>query len=404
MLLLAFVLLISTSAVAGDWPQVLGPNRDGVSEETIEPWPGEPTIRWRVGCGAGYAGVAVRGQNVLLWHRVAGDEVLDCLSTVDGQRRWRATFPASYRGGVDADRGPRCVPVVANDTVIVCGASGDLHAVSLTDGSTMWSRELRADYDADEGYFGAGSTPIVVGDVVITTVGGRTGAGLVAVSKSDGKTRWTCANEAAAYASPVTITIEGVVRVIAVLGLQTVMVDPQTGEIISQFDFGRRGPTVNAATPLVDGTNVFVTASYGIGCRMIDMASDPPKDLWDTNDVISSQYATPVRVGDWLFAISGREDMGDAELKCVRWADGAVAWTQSPFGTAHLIATGNRVLAQTTKGRLILFAATEKRYEALATADLPPGTYKSLPAIADGVLFCRRTMSATEGEILAIEP
>jgi len=119
--------------------------------------------------------------------------------------------------------------------------------------------------------------------------------------------------------------------------------------------------------------------------------------------VVSSQYATPICIGDWVYSIDGREDMGDANLVCVRWADGKVAWSRPDFGTAHLIAIDDRVLAQATDGRLELFAADSKEFRKLAVADLPAGTYRSLPALSGGLLYCRRTVSATEGELIALE-
>jgi outer membrane protein assembly factor BamB len=403
-LMLMFVPCVSRFAVAGDWPQVLGPTRDGqASGETLPNWSEPPAIRWRVPCGAGYAGVAVVGERVFLWHRENNEERLDCLSSVDGHRLWRAAFPATYRGGVDADLGPRCVPVVAGDQVYVYGAAGDLHAVSLASGTSVWTRELRSDYEAEDGYFGAGSTPIVVGDMVIATVGGRSGTGVVAVNARDGKTRWTAVDENAAYASPITIQIDKQSYVIAVLGLTTVMLEPATGNVIRKFDFGRRGPTVNAATPLAKGSRLFMTASYGIGCRMLDMATNPPADLWKENDVISSQYSTPVLVGDSLIAINGREDMGEASLLRADWNDGTVVWQKPSFGTAHLIAAGDRVLAQATDGRLELIDGKSDAFQALGTFSLPEGSYRSLPALAGGTLYCRRTMSSNAGEVLALD-
>jgi outer membrane protein assembly factor BamB len=401
---LILFLLGCGDVVAGDWPQILGPNRDGQAiDERIEPWTEPPKVRWRVTCGAGYSGVAVSGGKVLLWHRTDGKEVLDCLAVKDGSRIWRASFPAIYRGGVDADLGPRSVPVVEGDRVFVYGAAGDLHAVSIANGETIWSRQLRTDYQAEDGYFGAGSTPIVVGSLVITPVGGKKGNGLVAVNSEDGKTVWTAVDEAAAYASPVRIEWDGQPRVAAVMGLRTVVVDPVTGAVLRQFDFGRRGPTVNAATPLVDGTQLFVTASYGIGCRMVDLAADPPKDVWKSLDVISSQYSTPVRVGESIYSIDGREDVGDAALICVRWDDGKVAWRKPGYGTAHLIAAGDHILAQSTAGRLQMFVADESSFRPIAEAKLPEGSYRSLPALADGVIYCRRTVSASSGELIALE-
>lgn len=405
-LLIAMVMAIGAVSftVAGDWPQVLGVNRDGRAvDETITAWTAQPKVRWRVKCGAGYSGVAVASERVFVWHREDDAELLDCLAVADGQRLWRAEFPAVYRGGVDADRGPRAVPLVTADQVFVYGAAGDLHAISVSDGATQWSRQLRSDYDAEDGYFGAGGSPLLVANRLIVPVGGEKNAGLVAVDIHDGKTLWTAVNQEAAYASPVKIEIAGQTRVIAVMRLNTVMIDPANGKLVSEFEFGKRGPTVNAATPLVDGERLFVTAAYGVGSRMFDMSVNPPRDLWQSREVISSQYATPVRDHDYLYAITGREDYGTGELLCTRWSDGDVTWTEPGFGTAHLIGVGDRVLAQTVKGRLVLFAAEPKEFRILAETALPAGVYRSLPAYSNGTLFCRRTISATEGEVLAID-
>src|SRR5437764_755938 len=54
--------LFSRPAQADDWPQWLGPRRDGVWRETgiLERFPaGGPVVLWRTPIGAGYAGPAV---------------------------------------------------------------------------------------------------------------------------------------------------------------------------------------------------------------------------------------------------------------------------------------------------------------------------------------------------------
>lgn len=401
---LASDLRFAGPVMAGDWPQILGPQRNGQAVgENLSAWKGQPAIRWRASCGAGYAGVAVAQDKVFLWYRQNDQERLDCLSTRDGRRLWQAQLPAVYRGGVDADRGPRCVPLVAGDQVFVYGAAGDLSAVAVADGKTQWTRQLRTEYDADDGYFGAGSSPIVVGNTLIVAVGGSESAGLVGVNTSNGKTRWTAVDQEAAYASPAVMEIEGQTRVIAVLRMKTVMIEPQTGKVLSEFDFGQRGPTVNAASPLVQGEKLFVTASYGVGCRMLDMSVNPPRDLWDQRDVISSQYVTPVRIDQSLYAITGREDFGNGELLCARWSDGQVAWRRPGFGTAHLIAVGDHVLAQHVSGQVELIAADAKQFRSLVKTELPEGVYRAMPALSDGTLYCRRTISPTSGELIAVE-
>lgn len=412
-------LVFGQFAFGGDWPQVLGPNRDGHAQgETVVPWQGELQVRWRASCGAGYAGVAVADGRVFLWHRDDDREVLDCLKSSDGSRLWRQTFDAYYRGGVDPDTGPRCVPVVSGGKVIVHGAGGDLHAVAVADGTALWSRSLRGDYDADDGYFGAGSTPLVIpegaekvgelakkdgGGIVVVEVGGKSGAGIIALNLVDGKTLWKATESEAAYASPVLLTIAGKSVVAALMRFSLVVVDPKSGEIQTEVPFGRRGPTVNAATPIVEGEQILLTASYGIGCKKYRLGIGASESLWSDDAVISSQYVTPVKIDDNLFAVTGREDMGTPALCCVDWKNGQQQWIKTDYGTAHLVAIGHYLLVQNVDGRVDLIAATADACRVLATSPLPAGTYRSLPAIANGLLFARRSQSPRAGELLAIE-
>src|SRR5262249_34785298 len=155
-----------TSASGGDWPQILGPNRNGHAENERLPdsWPSTgPKVVWRYPLGSGYAGAAVLGDRVVVFHRISNNERVECMSAASGKSSWKTDFPTTYRGGIDPDTGPRCVALIAGTNVYVFGAAGDLHAVKIDSGDKLWSRSLYADYNGDEGYFGAGSTPILVG-------------------------------------------------------------------------------------------------------------------------------------------------------------------------------------------------------------------------------------------------
>src|SRR5436309_12144609 len=65
-------------ARADDWPQWLGPKRDGVWREKgiLDKFPpGGPKVRWRVGVGAGYSGPAVAGGRVFVTDHLLADGV-----------------------------------------------------------------------------------------------------------------------------------------------------------------------------------------------------------------------------------------------------------------------------------------------------------------------------------------
>ena len=56
-LCLALLLCSASLSVAGDWPQWLGPNRDGTSPEKIAPWKGDLKVLWRGEVGEGHCAV-----------------------------------------------------------------------------------------------------------------------------------------------------------------------------------------------------------------------------------------------------------------------------------------------------------------------------------------------------------
>src|SRR5207244_299172 len=156
-------------------------------------------------------------------------EVVEALEASGGKPIWKESFPTNYSSGISDDNGPRCVPVIHQGNVYLFGAGGNLHSVSLKDGSKRWSREAYREFGAPEGYFGAGSTPIVEKEKLLVNVGGKAGSGLVAFSLKDGKTVWQSTDELASYSSPVAVTLEGVRHVIFVTRLNVVSVDPENG-------------------------------------------------------------------------------------------------------------------------------------------------------------------------------
>jgi outer membrane protein assembly factor BamB len=121
-------------------------------------------------------------------------------------------------------------------------------------------------------------------------------------------------------------------------------------------------------------------------------------EVWANDTSLSSQYDTPVKVGDHLFGLHGRQDQGSANLVCVEWKTGAVKWTRKTFGVAHLIAVDGGVLALTEGGELVRFAATEKEYQEVGRAKVLDGLTRAAPALADGRLYLRndRTLACVK--------
>lgn len=391
--ILCLTLGTAPSAVAGDWPQILGPNRNGIAQgETIaHNWGAAgPRRVWQYDLGSGLAGPAVVDGKLIIFHRVGNEDVAEALDARSGTPLWKVTFPTRYVSTISTDNGPRCVPTVHAGHVYLIGGGGQLHCVKLADGAKVWSRDCARDFNAPDGYFGFGSSPIVAADRLLVNVGGGSAeAGIVAFDLKTGRTLWQATGELASYSSPVTARIADKDQVVFVTRYQTLGIDPASGRVWWKLPFGQRGPTVNAANPLVLGDHLFLTASYGIGAVYARLGQNEPQEVWSSDNVLSSQYTTPIYRDGYLYGIDGRHDVGIASLRCIDPKTGKVVWNQDGFGKASLLLAGDKLLVQTTGGELRVVAASPEGYRLLASATVcGEGTF-ALAALSDGYYYVR---------------
>ena len=391
---LSFFAFSTSTLLAGDWPQILGPNRDGraaADEKLADSWPKDgPTVLWQRQVGGGFSGLAVAGNTAVLFHRVDDDEVVEALDTLTGKPKWQDGSPTKFSSGFSDDQGPRCVPVIQGDRVFVFGAQGTLRCLDLKSGKQIWKRDTHTEFKAPEGYFGAGSTPIAIGDKLLVNVGaGRSGAGVVAFEMATGKDVWKAVADDASYSSPVLATVDGNKHAIFVTRLKTVSLDPDSGKVRFEFPFGKRGPTVNGASPIVLDGNLFVSAHYGVGAVFAKIGPTSADEKWNSDDLISSQYMTPLVHEGLLFGIHGQERVEDSELRCLDPRSQKVLWSKPSFGFGTLIAADGKMLMQTTDGELILWKPDSRSYQELARARVFRSTTRALPALSNGRLFVR---------------
>ena len=403
MILVTYPAIMPAHVEAGDWPQILGPNRNGVAveERIASAWPssGLKTL-WQRDVGSGFAGVAVSKGTAILFHRVGDQEAVEAVAATTGKLVWKSAFAASYVPTFSEDDGPRVVPIIAQGRVYVYGAIGHLRCLDVKTGKVLWERNTYEDFNSKkqfhgeppEGYFGIASSPILEGDKIIVNVGGDTQeAGVVAFAADTGRTVWKATGERASYSSPAAVTVGGIRHAIFVTRLNVVSVNPDTGKVRFQFPFGRVGPTVNAASPLVFDGHLFVTASYGIGSVLAKISGDHAEVLWRDPQILASQYTTCVESGGHLFGIHGRQDGRRADLRCVDPKARKVLWAERSFGYATLIKVGDKLLILKTDGTLVLAAANPNKYEELARTEVCDNTTRALPALAEGLLYVRDT-------------
>lgn len=358
---------------AGDWPQILGPERNGIAaadERLADAWPADgPPVVWRRPVGSGFSGVAVVGTRVVLFHRDDDREVVEVLDAATGASVWSDGHATTFRPQVGGGDGPLCVPLVHDGAVVTFGAGDAVGACPRQRRATLGTPDPSG-VRRSRGILRAGSTPVVAGGRVVVNVGGsRRQAGIVAFDLGSGETAWQATDEQASYSAPVAVERDGVPHVLMVTRLACLLVDATDGTVRWTTPFGQRGPTVNAATPLVlPGGRLFLTASYGIGsvCAAFDRAGITP--VWQGVEPLASQYCTPIQLDGSLYCVDGRDDLPPAALECVDAATGRLRWTEPSVGYGTLIAADGKLVVVQSDGMILLVRADPERADVLARA------------------------------------
>ena len=391
----ALVSLCSTllgAATNSDWPQLLGPQRDGIylGPSIAKAWPKEgPPIVWKREVGPGLAGPAVSGERLILFHRRESLAVVECLDPRTGKPMWQADYATDYRDDFGFDEGPRATPTIAEGRVFTFGAEGRLSCWKLETGVLLWHVDAAKEFGSAKGFFGRAASPLVEGDLVILMPGGRDGAGVVALDVTTGKVRWKATGDEASYASPTVAIIRGRRIIFALTREALVALQPMDGQVIFRHPWRPRGSaTVSAATPLVVEDMIFLSASYGAGASLLRFQERGPKEIWSRDDVLSNHYATSVHRGGFLYGWHGRQEQG-CELRCVDLKTGKVRWSEAGLKAGSVILVGDELLLLTERGLLIRAPATPEGFKPTARAQILPSDVRAFPALANGFLFAR---------------
>jgi len=395
---LAFFALAPAATQAGDWPQWLGPTRDGVSPEVVKPWTERLKPSWRYSVGEGHSSPVVAGGRVYLHFKTpnAESETLLCLNAQTGEKVWSSAVdrtPFSNTFG----NGPRATPLIHKDRIYTHGASGQLVCHEIQDGKVVWKRDLLKDFGAKNLFFGASASPLIADNRLIVPVGGK-GASIVALDPADGSTKWSQLDDTATYSSPV-LAKDGLIYFLSQSGLQAVQASD--GKPVGKFPLVDR-LNESATTPVFTPAGVFASSvTYGGAFLKIEPGSEFLKPLWKKGE-LSCYFSTPVpdAKGECLYMVTGSIlPPPSSILKCVEVASGKVLWTRPKTGKYHAalmrLADGKMLLVDDF-GDLRLFEPSKEGFKELAVSRICGQTWAH-PALSEGTLYIR-----DDGHLIAV--
>lgn len=411
-------LCTANGSLADDWPQWMGPNRDNHLPEmelaTEFPEGGLP-IKWRAPVANGYAGPAMALERVFLMDFVTEDDVkvsnfdrrpnqgterVLCLSAETGKLLWTHEYPVTY--AISYPAGPRCTPLVDEESVYALGAEGNLHCLSIENGEQRWSRDFKSDYGTKTALWGYANHPLIDGDKLLCIVGGN-GSHAVAFNKHTGAELWRYGTASEqGYCPPKIIEAAGVRQLILMSPDFIASVNPETGEEYWTKNYQATNGSV-IMTPVRSGKYLFV-GGYSQRNLMLELHEDRPGATVLFQDKpklgLSPVNVQPFVEKDMLYGFDG-----DGTLCASRIPSGERLWeTGQPVaerpvrtGTAFLVRVDGGFYLFTESGELVSARLTPEGYEELDRTPLIEPTNNafgrpvvwSAPAFADGCVFVR---------------
>ncbi len=397
----AFVLTINAAPLSaqadakGEWPQILGPQRNGLSSETglLDRWPEQgPKEVWRVPGGVGMSGLAVSRGRVLTLVQREGEQWLISLDAKTGEAIWQAPLAPEYRNAMG--NGPRATPSIAGDHVLVFTGEGILSAHKFQDGKQLWSHNVLKELSGKEAEYGMACSPLVVGEQVIVTAGAAKGT-LVAFETKSGKELWTAGKDPAGYSSPALLNVGGRKQIVAFTGNSALGVDPAKGTLLWRYPF-KTNFDCNITTPLEIKGDVFLSSGEDHGSVLL--ALKPKSDTFEVSEVWSSFGTKSVLRNEWQTSmlldgfLYGMDNVGGAgpitHLTCIDATTGERKWQQARFGKGNLIAADGKLFITTIKGELVVARASPERYDEIGRETIL-GATRQAPALAQGMLYLR---------------
>lgn len=430
-----FGLLAMDAAVAQNWPRFRGANGDGVAADAKHPetWSADEHVAWKSKIpGVGWSQPIVWGDKVFATTAVSekgqrpkpGDwspgeagaltyffgnyrkppaiecqwKVL-CLNAKSGEVLWEQTAHAGR---------PR-VPIHVNNTYATETPATDSERVIAyfgmigvycfdLDGKPLWSKDLGS-YPLQMDW-GSGSSPVIVGDLVIIQCDNDKASFLVALNKTSGDEVWRAPREEKSnWCTPIVWKAGARTELVVGGGSKMCSYDPATGKLLWEMTGSGRC----AVSPLAVGDLLFVdsgdrtTGQRGIVAAIKagatgDISVTAPGATNDhvawSQDLTGHCVASPVVAADCLYLCEQKAGI----IHCLDAKTGKRHYRQRLPGASGLTASpwvmDGKVFCLDQSGQTFVLAAGHE-YKLLATNKLPDEMFWASPAIAGDALFLR---------------
>ena len=392
-------LAIESQGLAQDWPQWMGPDRDGVAKgfEVPATWPKELQKKWSVTVGDGVSTPSLVGDKLFVHSRQDGNEVTRCFNAETGEEIWIEKYSTpGVSGPASGFAGPRSSPAVADGKVVTLGVHGTVSCFDAATGKVLWRKN---DYEGSEPRFQTSASPIIVNQSCIVLLGGDRGGAVVSYDLGAGAEQWKWDGDGAAYASPVLMTVDGTKAIVTPTANNLVIVAIADGKLVWKGGYAQG--RYNATTPIVMGqTVIYAGETRGTTAeKFANKAGKVDSEIVWRNSDNSLMYNTPVLKEGKFYGISSTN-----ALFCVDAASGETAWStelssggggRGRGGYGSVVDAGAAMFALTPDGDLVVFAPDTKEFKKLASYKVASSGAYAYPVVSGKRIFIKDQNSVT---------
>lgn len=394
------------SARPTDFPQFLGPARDGIVRglQLQTDWKAHPPqIVWKQSIGDGWSSFAIQGDVAVTLEQRDKEQWVSAYDVNTGKLYWYAAVPGSHFNPLGG-AGPRSTPTIVGDKVYAQLVTGPIICLELATGKKLWEVDLIKltgwDQTSAEKVvaWGRSGSPLVIDQSVVVPLGGLKSedGSLVALHVDDGRVLWRAGyDEQISYSSPVRATLLGVDQIVMVNERSITGHAISSGQVLWKLPWeGSSSGAANVSQPLpVDDEQLLITKGYSQGAQLVKFSKSSEGEwssevVWRKSSVLKTKFTSAVLSGDYAYGLS------DGTLECVRVSDGTRQWKNGRYHQGQLLLVGNVLLITAEDGSVVLVAAEPTKFAELARVPVIEGVTWNVPSLSGDRLLVRNADEA----------
>jgi outer membrane protein assembly factor BamB len=215
---------------------------------------------------------------------------------------------------------------------------------------------------------------------------------LVAFDQLTGRRLWAALSDKPTYASPLLAELAGRAQLVLVTASRVLGFDPERRLVLWETPWKVSYDASCALPVLVDTNRLFVSAGYGVGGLLLEIAGPPGQlrvqTLWQNRN-LKTKFNPAVYWQDHLYGLD------EGVLTCVNARTGERVWRGGRYGYGQVLLARGHMLVLGGEGELALVEATPAAFREKARVQALHGKTWNLPALAHGRLLLRNATEMT---------